>query len=144
METPVDKRTRNVDPDVASARAKLAVSVRTGDPPTIAEARSQLEEAKAARLRVDADVLFESAQKRRARVVITGSGKEPITPKQHAALYATQRAEAQAFIAAHPRSARGKWDEDTQDAWDALLTKHTRAHEALGCPRTAICRTRQG
>lgn len=136
-----------IDSAVAMARSRLANICRAGgDPEEIANARDALKIAKAERLRQDADALEGSVQERRKRVLLLAgpTTAERVTPEQHEALYTGQRAEAQAFLREHPRPAKGAWDDETQDLWDALLAKHTRAHEALGCPRTSICRTRQG
>lgn len=126
-ETP--KQTRNVDPDVAMARSRLAVVIRTnGTPEAIAEARNDLEWAKAARLRADADALEQGV---RDRMLVTQSGKEGVTHQQHRDLLLFQHEEAQEFKA--ERGPSREWTNSDRAAWSELLANQSRAHIALGC-----------
>lgn len=127
---------------VLAARGRLGAACRiSGDPTEIAAARDALKIAKAERLRRDADALLAEVVDR-SRVLVLGYNDGDAPPRGlHAELEQQQHAECRDFLAANPP---GSWSDEQQSAWTAVLRKHTDAHAALGCGRTANCRMARG
>lgn len=152
---------RNVDPDVAEARAVLANLTRNrpDDAEAIAAARFSLEAAKhsnrlrrAAAVRQDVadrqQVLNdEAAQLRREAAALLDnpsdrshpwiSGGIRITTVHHRELYAAEVRASDAFKAHHGNSRL--WSPSIQIEWERLIQRSRDAHRALGCSPDAYC-----
>jgi len=136
---PDDVKRRNVDPDVAMWRSRLALACRAGDPDAIRDCRAALNLARAARLRADADAIAASVRDT-TRLLIAGNGgtEEPIDPHNHQALYATTWERTDQFKREHGPAT--SWTDEDRTAWDALMSDLARCHVELGCGALGPCR----
>lgn len=131
--------TRNVDPGVAEARARLANTCRNnGTAEAIANAKDALAVAKAERLKRDAEQILLGMASQPDRLLVTGYGDDLGVPRElHAALFSGHKDETDRFIA--DNGPARLWDAATSDLWLRLIAGHRAAHRALGCSSTSSC-----
>jgi len=142
----LEERSRAAAAEVLRARSALGTICRyDGSAEGIAAARQALRDAKAERMRADADLIASGLPIPRDRVLVVADGDPQVRPRPetHRALELAHSAACDEFLKVHPLSFDpddAPWPRATRRAYDALLKANRAAHVALGCPADAPCR----
>lgn len=126
--------------DVLAARSALAHACRSGDADKIRAAHLNLERAKIARLRADADRAEQGIVSRNRAYMQSFGEKEAVSKENHTALQQAQRMAVDAFLREHPRDADEPWSKEIRSEYRAMLDGFIAAHAALGCLEISSCR----